>query len=62
MRNSEVYVISLPRPLGTDHDWIVTEELYGVTVIKLFGERACRSFRLSSLTKLHQSNDPIDLL
>lgn len=62
MRNSEVYVISLPRPLGTDHDWIVTEELYGVTVIKLFGERACRSFRLSSLARLPKSNDPFNRL
>ena len=54
--------MSLPRPFDTDHDWIVTKKLYGAAVIKLFGERACRSFRLSSLTKLHQSNDPIDLL
>ena len=62
MRSTEVYVVSLPRPFDTDHDWIVTKKLYGAAVIKLFGERACRSFRLSSLTKLHQSNDPIDLL
>ena len=61
MRNSEVYVVSLPRPFDTDHDWIVTEELYGAAVIKLFGERARRTFRLSSLARLPQSYDPLDL-